>query len=63
MSPGQRRRWIQTRREVRIGRPVTHVGRPAKNRRLIHRRDLRRALGLAETQGEQAEETCNPRQC
>ena len=41
MSPGQWRRWIQTHREVRTGRPIARNGRPAKNRRLVHRDDLR----------------------
>jgi len=46
MSHGQWRRWIATHQEVRIGRPIVRDGRMAKNRRLIHRDDLRRALRL-----------------
>ena len=46
MSQGQWRRWIETRREVRVGRPLTRDGRLARNRRLIHRGDLQRVLRL-----------------
>ncbi len=60
MSHGQWRRWIESHREVRIGRPLTPEGRLAKNRRLIHRGDLRRALRLAQPQGE---DICNPDEC
>jgi len=36
MSLGQWRRWIQTHREVRVGRPIARDGHMAKNRRLTH---------------------------
>ena len=61
MSLGQWRRWIQTHREVRIGRRVTRGGRLAKNRRLIHKGDLYRALGLA--RGQDDEDICRPDKC
>ena len=45
MSKAQWRRWIETNRDVRVGRPIASNGQPARNRRLIHRGDLRRASG------------------
>ena len=63
MSNYQFRRWIETRRRwVRIGRPIASDGQPARNRRLIHRGDLRRALRLA-CRGDKGEEICNPQKC
>jgi hypothetical protein len=62
MSNGQWRRWIETNRDVRVGRPIGRDGQPARNRRLIHRADLRRALRLA-CRGDNGEEICNPQKC
>ncbi len=53
MSKERWRRWIRNHREVRIGRPVTRDGRLAKNKRLVHRDDLRRALPLAQPADEE----------
>jgi hypothetical protein len=61
MSQGRWRRWIETHREVRIGRPVTRDGRRAGNRRLVHKGDLYRALGLA--RGQDGEDICRPDKC
>jgi hypothetical protein len=61
MTQGKWRRWIETHREVRIGRPLTRDGRQARNRRLIHRGDLLRSLGLA--RGQEGEEICRPKEC
>jgi hypothetical protein len=52
MSQGEWRRWIETHREVRIGRRFGRDGRLARNRRLVHKGDLRRALRLARPEGE-----------
>ena len=46
MEQGSFRRFIATRRDVRVGRPISRDGHLAKNRRLVHERDLRRALRL-----------------
>ena len=67
MSKGQWRRWIEThRREVRIGRPITRDGRLARNRRLIHRDDLRSALSrrwACRKDKDKGEEISNPQEC
>jgi hypothetical protein len=62
-SQGQWRRWIETHHQVRIGRRIGSDGHPAKNRRLIHRNDLRRAIRLAQTPGKQGEHICNAHDC
>ena len=49
MCPHRWRRWIETHRDVRVGRPIARNGRLAKNRRLIHRGDLRREIRLSDT--------------
>jgi hypothetical protein len=46
MKKGKFRRFIATHRDVRVGRPISRDGQLAKNRRLVHKRDLRRALRL-----------------
>jgi hypothetical protein len=61
MKQGKWRRWIETHRAVRVGRPVTRDGQLAKNRRLVHGADLRRALGLA--LGQDGEDICRPDKC
>ena len=61
MSLGQWRRWIQTHREVRVGRPIARDGHMAKNRRLTHTDDLRRALRLSHTQDDG--DSCRPMKC
>jgi hypothetical protein len=60
MSNGQWRRWIESHRQVRVGRPITPDGRLAKNRRLVHRGDHRRELRMVQNDGE---EICNPTEC
>ncbi len=54
MCPRRWRRWIETHRDVRVGRPIARNGRLAKNRRLIHRGDLRRALQLSHTRDDRS---------
>ena len=61
MSQGEWRRWIETHREVRIGRPITRSRRLAQNRRLIHRGDLQQALRLFNAH--HGEEVCRPMEC
>ena len=60
MSNGQWRRWIEIHKRVRVGRPVAHDGRAARNRRLIHKGDLRYELRLARNHGE---DICVPSKC
>jgi hypothetical protein len=57
------RRWIDNHREVRIGRPIARDGRPARNRRLVHRGDLSRTLRSAGGQDEHGDQICNPQDC
>lgn len=63
MKQGRWRRWIETNLDVRVGRPIAKDGRPAKNRRLIHRGDLRRALRLANAHAKDGGDVCMGAEC
>jgi len=64
MCPGRFRRWLMTyERLVRIGRPTTRDGQFARNRRLVHRGDLRRAIRFSKIHKTMGEDICVPHEC